>query len=87
MIALRYYVAKKINETELYFKVREFATSMLDSWWKMPDKLIFKYADGYINTKDNFGQIDEHLYPDWWLKEVGYESGPGFGPEEGFNKL
>jgi dipeptidase len=81
------YVAKKINETELYFKVREFATSMLDSWWKMPDKLIFKYADGYINTKDNFGQIDEHLYPDWWLKEVGYESGPGFGPEEGFNKL
>ncbi len=42
------------------------ANHVLQKWSALPDELILQFADGY-NTP---------TYPDWWLKAVGYESGP-----------
>ena len=42
------------------------ANHVLQNWSALPDELILQFADGY-NTP---------TYPDWWLKAVGYESGP-----------
>jgi dipeptidase len=73
--------AKKITKQELYQKLRAFVARMVSDWWKMPDELIFKYADGYTNTEEKFGVVDPDFYPVWWLKLVGYNKGPGWKPE------
>ena len=54
------------------------ANAVLTELWTLADHLMFKYADGYINTLTPNGDL--HLasepYPDWWLKEVGFSDGP-----------
>ena len=47
---------------------------MLREWWKLSEHLYLKYNDGYLNTKAGIAQAV--FYPAWWLKEVGYETGP-----------
>merc|ERR1712137_723727 len=51
-------------------EVDYMAARVLDSFWKLPDLIITKYADGWLSDGDALG------YPDWWLKAVGYENGP-----------
>ena len=44
--------------------------------WTLPDTLIVKYADNWLNDGEPLGYEDE------WLKEVGYENGPPPPPKE-----
>ncbi|WP_027175706.1 dipeptidase [Desulfovibrio aminophilus] len=50
------------------------AKALLKDWWNLSDQLYIKYNDGFLNTKEGLAQ--EVFYPAWWLKAVGYESGP-----------
>lgn len=50
------------------------AAAVLKEWWKLSEQLYMKYNDGYLNTKEGIAQAV--FYPAWWLKQVGYESGP-----------
>jgi len=44
--------------------------------WALPDYLIVKYADNWLNDRDALG------YSDDWLKAVGYTEGPPPPPAE-----
>ncbi|MFP4657709.1 MAG: dipeptidase [Desulfonatronovibrionaceae bacterium] len=50
------------------------AEEVLSAWNQLAKDLYIKYNDGYINDRNGIGQAV--FYPAWWLKEVGYESGP-----------
>jgi dipeptidase len=52
------------------FLLQENAALVTKTWWKLPDELIFKYADGWLNDEQGLG------YPDAWLKETNYSKGP-----------
>jgi dipeptidase len=54
----------------------ELAAKILRKSWELPDHLIFKYADGFLKDGGALG------YPDWWLKQVGYEQGPPPVPQQ-----
>lgn len=54
----------------------KLASKILKKSWELPDHLIFKYADGFLKDGEPLG------YPDWWLKQVGYEQGPPPVPHE-----
>lgn len=54
----------------------ELAANIMKTYWELPDQLVFKYADGFLNDGKPLG------YPDWWLKQVGYERGPPAVPHE-----
>mmetsp|Transcript_25962 Transcript_25962/g.43787 ORF Transcript_25962/g.43787 Transcript_25962/m.43787 type:complete len:653 (-) Transcript_25962:36-1994(-) len=49
-----------------------------DSFLELFDTLMFKYADGWINSwdADGFSSINTG-YPAWWLEAVNYAAGPG----------
>ena len=49
------------------------AEKIVTTLWLLADELIFKYADGFVNTKEESKQVG---YPTWWLEKVGYEDGP-----------
>ena len=53
------------------------ASTALAELWDLNDALMFKYADGYITTVTPSGglSVRGEPYPDWWLKEVGYDQG------------
>lgn len=46
------------------------AEHVVNEIWAMPDKLIEKFADGWLNDGEPLG------YPDDWLKAAGYQNGP-----------
>ncbi len=52
----------------------ENALAVLNAWWTLSEKLYIKYNDGYLNTREGVAQ--QVFYPAWWLRQVGYESGP-----------
>ena len=56
--------------TELYSMHAEQSTA---HWWKLFHKLMFKFADGYINVPNLSTSVG---YPAWWLRTVGYSNGP-----------
>lgn len=60
----------------------DVAARVIDNIWEFNDYLVVKYSDGYVNVP-NVGQSVG--YPDWWLKEVGYDNGHIFGPD-GYKK-
>ena len=47
--------------------------NVVSQWWDLADILIVKYDDGFINIPP---AAEEVGYPEWWLKEVGYDKGP-----------
>lgn len=49
------------------------ANRVVSQRWDLVDILMAKYDDGYINIPTTAGQVD---YPEWWLKQVGYDKGP-----------
>ena len=59
-------------------KYAEHADVVLQKMWGLHDDLMFKYADGYITTLNADGSVNVKAepYPDWWLREVGYQKGP-----------
>jgi len=59
------YEAEVLNEA-----YRKHAERVLEAFWSLPDKIIEKYADGYLEDGVALG------YPDWWLEAVGYKDGP-----------
>mmetsp|Transcript_34248 Transcript_34248/g.85329 ORF Transcript_34248/g.85329 Transcript_34248/m.85329 type:complete len:163 (-) Transcript_34248:178-666(-) len=62
--------------TTLTARARSAANNLMSEWWSLPDYLIQKYADGWLNDGPSLG------YPDAWLKLVGYVDGPPQPPEE-----
>ncbi len=44
------------------------ANRVVDRWWKLPDEIMFKYYDGFVN-------LTSVGYPTWWLEAVGYGEG------------
>lgn len=65
------------NATQLTATLVHHAEDVLADWWQLADALMLKYADGFITT--NMGPVDAAVapgYPAWWLKQVGYQSGP-----------
>lgn len=50
-----------------------FAKDVVRAWWSLADFLVFRYADGYDNVPNAGSSVG---YPSWWLREVGYPSGP-----------
>jgi len=65
------------NATHLTASLVAHADAVLADWWQLADELMVKFADGYVTT--NMGPVDVSVspgYPAWWLKEVGYQSGP-----------
>mmetsp|Transcript_68111 Transcript_68111/g.134414 ORF Transcript_68111/g.134414 Transcript_68111/m.134414 type:complete len:606 (+) Transcript_68111:101-1918(+) len=46
------------------------------SFLALPDKFLEKYADGWFQDLSPIG------YPDWWLRAVGYQSGPPPPPKQ-----
>ncbi|MGL1931833.1 MAG: C69 family dipeptidase [Desulfotalea sp.] len=53
---------------------QQAADDVLQSWWKLSERLYLTYNDGYYN--DEKGLAQPLFYPKWWLKAVGYEQGP-----------
>ncbi|MGE4552144.1 MAG: dipeptidase [Desulfovibrionaceae bacterium] len=49
------------------------ANRVLAAWRSLADRLVVKYADGYVNLPD---KLEEPGYPRWWLDRVGYGKGP-----------
>lgn len=49
------------------------ALQLVNVYTKLFDALMFKYADGYVNTPNLATPVG---YPSWWLKQVGYMNGP-----------
>jgi len=68
--------ANSLDTADMNKAVSRLADLVLKQWWDLPDYIVAKYADGYINDGDSPG------YPDWWLKAVGYENGPPPPPPE-----
>merc|ERR1719266_2348305 len=52
------------------------AAKVLSNWWKLPDTIIEKYSDGWLNAEEALG------YPNWWLTAVDYQNGPPPPPSE-----
>jgi dipeptidase len=50
------------------------ADSVISAWWQLADDLMMKYADGFFQEGDSYGEALG--YDTWWLKAVGYENGP-----------
>jgi dipeptidase len=50
------------------------AKNTVSEWWNLLEKLIVKYNDGCITTENEIMQ--KVGYPDYWLKDVGYDKGP-----------
>lgn len=48
----------------------QHAENILSACWALPDTIVSRYADGWMQDKDTLS------YPEWWLKAVGYEYGP-----------
>jgi len=44
------------------------------AWNELAEKLLAKYANGYLNTPD--GNYEALGYPRKWLEAVGYKDGP-----------
>ena len=59
-------------------KFHEHASDVVHALWSLQDALMFKFADGMISTVSPSGSlhVGTEAYPDWWLKDVGYEDGP-----------
>jgi len=62
--------AGALDSKEVNQKIVGLAKTVLSKWWELPDFIVAKYADGWLNDGKALG------YPDWWLKAVGYENGP-----------
>jgi len=57
-------------------EMSDFAERVVREWWKLPDYLIQKYADGYLEDAKPLG------YPEGWLTMAKYAEGPPQPPAE-----
>ena len=68
-------ISIKSSRDELTTFCSDNSNKVLEQWWKLSRKLIVKYNDGCITTKD--GAMQQVGYPNRkWLEEVGYYDGP-----------
>lgn len=70
----RYLQNKNISEVGQSY--RNNGIDVIKQWWDLSDVLYRKYADGFCNGCP----IRSPGYPDWWLKESGYQQGPPDSP-------
>ena len=78
----------KTNTSLLAVLMNKHAADVLDSWWKLSDLLVYKYADNAIYSDPNessAGTADAQGYPSDYLQSVGYENGPS--PPKGKNSI
>lgn len=69
------------NVTKLYESQNAFLQTVPERWWENVFKLMYTFSDGFENRPGNVGIEDDDIYPGWWLKQVGYQNGPGYGKE------
>ncbi|MEE8638414.1 MAG: peptidase C69, partial [Candidatus Margulisiibacteriota bacterium] len=63
----------KLARTYLTKYTVENGEGVVAEWWKLADRLIEKYSDGFVN----FPKLGENVgYPMWWLDGVDYKNGP-----------
>jgi len=70
------------NRTALFANQNTFLETVPERWWENVFKLMFTFADGFENRPGNIGIEEADIYPGWWLKEVGYQNGPGYGDDK-----
>ena len=58
---------------ELTDAMAKIAAFNYDAYDELFHRLMFKYADGYVNVPDLGASVG---YPAWWLKAVNYTGGP-----------
>jgi len=69
-----YEEVKALSEKEISAYCEKNTKKVLQAWWNLSETLIVKYNNGCFTTEESIMQkID---YPEWWLEEVGYYSGP-----------
>lgn len=62
-------------EREIAAAYEANAAKIVQELWDLADRLLFKYASGYVNEPPR--HMSQAVgYPDWWLRAVGYEQGP-----------
>jgi len=62
--------ATGVDAAALAARADAHAQEVLAAWWALPDQLMEKFADGWLNDGDAMG------YPDKWLSKVGWGEGP-----------
>ena len=61
--------ASTMPPAQVTLRLVENAKYVVQRWWLLADELMEKYADGNVNGV-------AQGYPAWWLKAVGFPSGP-----------
>jgi len=67
------------NVSALYKKSLDFLDTVPERWWDYNFRLFYTWSDGYENREGTYGIVDDDIYPVWFLQQVGYETGPGYG--------
>jgi hypothetical protein len=71
-------VTKALSDEEISTLLSDNAEKNRLAYLQLFKSLLFKYADGYINTWAGRKFVSANAgYPTWWLHVVGYEDGPG----------
>lgn len=65
----------EVNLSAIHQSLLENADKVVASLWGLSDKLLFKYASGFVNEPPH-GMSQMKGYPAWWLQAVGYQEGP-----------
>lgn len=71
---LQHYIEKEKPKSEaLTYLYQNHTAHVLEAWWKLADKLVFLYADGYDNQREDAPELG---YSTEWLEAVGFQNGP-----------
>ena len=46
-------------------------------WWALAHRLVAKYNNGFIVKGEAGSDMGMAVYPEWWLKAVGFDKWPG----------
>eukprot|EP00565_Helicotheca_tamesis_P002606 CAMPEP_0185726802 /NCGR_PEP_ID=MMETSP1171-20130828/2673_1 /TAXON_ID=374046 /ORGANISM="Helicotheca tamensis, Strain CCMP826" /LENGTH=615 /DNA_ID=CAMNT_0028395223 /DNA_START=115 /DNA_END=1962 /DNA_ORIENTATION=- len=68
--ATSYKIYLKMAQDAFLQNAAECTTSL----WSLSDKILFKYASGYVNEPAHMSVSVG--YPKWWLEAVGFKDGP-----------
>jgi dipeptidase len=55
----------------------DFATLVVDRWWRLAWVLVAKFSDGYVTTGEEPQQMQAPGYPAWWLELSEFSKWPG----------
>eukprot|EP00980_Cylindrotheca_fusiformis_P029465 scaffold23479_cov143-Cylindrotheca_fusiformis.AAC.15 len=72
-----HYELESIDFATVESTILDNAAAVVNSLWQLSDKIMFKYASGFVNDDAKHGGMSQMVgYPAWWLEKVGYRDGP-----------